>query len=177
VVIEADRKYLYDIETFIRDNKLVIRDKSNWNFNNEKADVYITLPDLKGLSVSGSGTAKIETNIKNESLEFSVSGSGKILAPEIVTGQFDCSISGSGDVLVKGGEIGKGDISISGSGSYSGETTMFKTLEVGISGSGHCSVNVTESLNARISGSGNVYYAGNPKIDARVSGSGHIRSK
>jgi hypothetical protein len=178
VVVEADKKFLPEVETFRRDNKLIIRNKSNWNFNNEKADIYITLPDLKGLSVSGSGSAKIESGIKNESLDLSVSGSGRLIASDITTGQLDCSISGSGDIAVNGsGEIGTGDISISGSGSYSGEAARFKNLKVGLSGSGHCNVNVTESLEAHISGSGSVTYAGNPKIDARVSGSGHVRSK
>jgi hypothetical protein len=178
VVVEADKKFLPEVETFLRDNKLIIRNRSNWSFNNEKADIYITLPELKGLSVSGSGNAKIENSIKTESLDLSVSGSGKLIASEITAGQLDCSVSGSGDIIINGsGEIGQGEISISGSGSYSGETAKFKSLEVGVSGSGHCTVNATESLEAHISGSGNVNYVGNPKIDARVSGSGHVRSK
>jgi hypothetical protein len=178
VVLQGDRDYLSEIETIVKNGKLVIRTDAFRFYNNEKADVYITLPDLKGLSVSGSGSAKIETGIKNESLDLSVSGSGRLIASEITTGQFHSSISGSGDIVVNGsGEIGTGDISISGSGSYSGEAVRFKNLEVGVSGSGHCNVNVTESLEAHISGSGNVTYSGNPKIDARVSGSGHVRSK
>ena len=178
VVLEGDRKYLSEVETVVKNGKLVIRTDNFRFFNNEKANVYITLPELKGLSVSGSGSARIESNLKNESLDLSVSGSGKILASEILTGELNCSISGSGDIILSGsGDIGKGDISISGSGSYSGETARFKTLEIGVSGSGNCTVNVTESLDARISGSGNVNYSGNPKVNARVSGSGHVRSK
>lgn len=178
VVLEGDKKYLSEIETTVRNGKLIIRNTNYRFFNNEKIKVYISLPELKGLGVSGSGDAQIESPIKNESLELNVSGSGNILVPDLVTDNLNSSISGSGDIILKGsGEIGKGDISISGSGSFSGETTSYKNLQVHISGSGNCTCNVTESLNASISGSGNVHYIGNPKVNARVSGSGHVRSK
>lgn len=178
VVLEGDKRYLSEIETDVRNGRLVIRTENFRFFNNERADVYITLPELKGLGVSGSGAAKIQDNLKTDGLDLSVSGSGKILASEIVTGELDCSISGSGDIVLSGkGEIGKGDISISGSGNYSGEAAVIKNLEVRISGSGKCDCYVSESLNASVSGSGDIYYSGNPKVDARTSGSGHIRSK
>lgn len=178
VVLEGDRKYLSEIETVVKNGRLSIRIDNNRLFNNEKAKVYITLPDLKALRVSGSGVAQIENNIKSEALDLDVSGSGKIIALEIITGELSCSISGSGNIVLKGsGDVGKGDISISGSGNYSGESSRFKNLEVGISGSGSCACNVTESLHASISGSGNVNYSGNPKVDARVSGSGHVKSR
>jgi hypothetical protein len=178
VVLEGDKSYLSEIETVIRNGRLVIRTESFKFFNNERADVFITLPELKGLGVSGSGTAKIEDNIKTDGLDLSVSGSGKILASEVLTGDLSCSISGSGDIFLSGkGEIGKGDISISGSGNYTGATAVIKNLEIRISGSGKCDCNVSESLNASVSGSGDIYYSGNPKINARTSGSGHVRSK
>lgn len=178
LTLEGDREYLSEIETVVRNGKLIIRNNSFRFFNNEKAKVYISLPELKGLSLSGSGTAEVESNLKNADLELDVSGSGKIIVPEIITGKLNCRISGSGDIILKGaGEIEEGDISISGSGSYAGEAAAFKTLEIGISGSGNCRCNVSGSLSASISGSGNVTYTGNPKINARVSGSGHVRSK
>jgi hypothetical protein len=178
VVLEGDRKYLSEIETIVRNGRLVIRIDNYGFFNNEKANVYITLPELKALRVSGSGVAQIENNIKNEALDLDVSGSGKIIVPEIVTDELNCSISGSGNIVLKGsGDVGKGDITISGSGNYSGETARLRNLQVRISGSGSCTCDVTESLSASISGSGNVNYTGNPKVDARVSGSGHVRSK
>ena len=178
VVLEGDKKYLSLVETSVKNGKLVIRTDNYRLFNNERANVYITLPELKGLGVSGSGDAQVENNLKNEALNLHVSGSGKIFVPEVITGSLNCSISGSGDIIIKGvGDIDKGDISISGSGRYSGESAKFKSLRVGISGSGNCTCNVVESLNVSISGSGNVYYSGDPKIDARVSGSGHVKSR
>jgi hypothetical protein len=178
VVLEGDKKYLSEIETIIRNNKLVIRNMNNRFFDNEKASVYIILPELKALGLSGSGVAKIESKLKADELTLNVSGSGKIYASEIDADRLDCSISGSGDIILKeSGVVDKGSISISGSGSYSGESVQYDNLHIGISGSGNCTCNVTDNLEASISGSGNVYYTGNPKINARVSGSGHVRSK
>ena len=178
VVIEGDKEYLKDVETVVKNGKLLIRDQNNHFFNNEKVDARITLPELRGLSLSGSGTATIEGKLNADKLYMSVSGSGKIHAAELKSDLLDCSISGSGDIILDGtGSADKGSVSISGSGSYKGEQFEFDHLEVHISGSGNCTCKAGDDLRAFISGSGNVYYYGNPRIDARVSGSGHVRSR
>jgi hypothetical protein len=177
VTIEGDSKYIRDVETIIKNGKLVIR-RDNYNFfNNEKANVYVTMPEIKSLGLSGSGKATVEGTVKTDLLDLSVSGSGKISIPQVVLGEMNCSISGSGDIYLDGGEVGKADLSISGSGNYSGDNVVIKNFHAGISGSGSCSCNVSESLDASISGSGNVVYSGNPRMNVRASGSGHVRSK
>jgi hypothetical protein len=178
VVLEGEKSYLENIITEVTNGKLVIK-KENWHFNmNEKVKVYITMPELAGLSVSGSGRAEIKDPSRSDDLNLSVSGSGKIYTSDITTNSLDCSISGSGDIIIEGnGTASKAVISISGSGNYSGEPLKIESAKISISGSGNCTCNVTGSLGASVSGSGNVNYTGNPKIDARVSGSGHVRSK
>jgi hypothetical protein len=178
VIIEGEKRDLEDIITEVSGNRLVIK-KDNWKFNfNEKVTVYITMPELKGLGVSGSGKAEIRDAIKAEDLDLSVSGSGKIFTSDVVVSKLGCSISGSGDIVMGGnGNTTRANISISGSGNYEGSSYKIGTAEIHISGSGNCSCNVTESLMASVSGSGDVTYEGNPKVDAHVSGSGKVRSK
>ena len=178
VVLEGDRDYLSDIETVVKNGKLIIR-CDNWHlFGNQHADVYITMPSIKALGVSGSGKATIEGAIKAEMLDLDVSGSGKIVAGDLNVTELNSGISGSGDVIIEGsGNVQKGDFSISGSGSFKGDNIKITSLRVGISGSGNCSCNVTGELRASVSGSGNVWYSGNPRLDARTSGSGHVRSR
>lgn len=177
VVLEGEKDVLEDIVTNVSGGKLVIK-KENWHLNsNEKVMVYVTMPDLKGLGVSGSGKAWIKDALKAENLDLSVSGSGKLNTSDINITNLDCSISGSGDIIIGGGNSIKADISISGSGTYTGESLKIGTADISISGSGNCNCNVTEVLEASVSGSGHVSYLGNPKIDARVSGSGRVRSK
>jgi hypothetical protein len=178
VVLEGEKALLDDIVTEISAEKLVIK-KENWRLNmNEKLTVYITMPQLTALGVSGSGKAEIRDAVKTEDLSLSVSGSGKIFTTDITITSLKCSISGSGDISLGGNSnINEADISISGSGNYMGDSAKIGSMEITISGSGSCSCNVTESLKASVSGSGSVTYLGNPKVDARVSGSGHVRSK
>jgi hypothetical protein len=178
VVLEGEKDDLREVITDVSDGRLRIR-MENWRFNfNEKVNAYVTLPELTGVSVSGSGRAEILDPIKNaDDLSLSVSGSGKLYTNELEADKFDCSISGSGDIIIAGtGSADSGEISISGSGSYSGPEFEIDHLEVSVSGSGSCLCKAGDSLTARIPGSGNVTYNGDPKIDARVSGSGHVRS-
>jgi len=178
VELEGEKGLLEDIITEVSSGKLVIK-KENWRMNgNEKVTVYITMPEVNGVGVSGSGRAEIRDAIKTESLSLSVSGSGKLYTTDIVVSDLKCSISGSGDIILGGGgTVSTADISISGSGNYTGESAKLGTADISISGSGNCIINVTESLKASVSGSGNITYTGNPKIDARVSGSGKVRSR
>jgi hypothetical protein len=177
--MEGDRDVLEDIETIVRDGKLIIR-KRNWHpsFNNERVTINLTMPELKGVGVSGSGKVEILDNIVADDLDFGVSGSGKLITSGLDVDRFVCGISGSGDVILGAtGGIDRGEISISGSGGFSGEGIQIDDLEVHISGSGNCRCRAGDNLKAYISGSGNITYSGNPRVDAKVSGSGHVRSK
>jgi hypothetical protein len=181
VVLEGDKKYVDEIITEVSSGKLVIK-MENWRMNNwrmnEKVTVYITMPELNGLGVSGSGKAEIKDAVKTGELYLNVSGSGKLYISDITATSLDCGISGSGDIILGGGgSCSKAKISISGSGNYMGESLKIGTADIHISGSGNCTCNVTESLKASVSGSGNVSYDGNPKVDVHVSGSGKVRSR
>jgi hypothetical protein len=179
LVIEGDRKILDDIETVVSGDRLSIK-KDNWRFsiNDEKVTVHLTMPELEGLGVSGSGKAQIMDPLESDELHLGVSGSGKLMTASLNVDDLDCGISGSGDIILgSGGTIDNGTIAISGSGSFSGEEAEIDHLKVNVSGSGNCHCRAGDTLVASISGSGNVTYSGNPKIDARVSGSGHVRSK
>jgi hypothetical protein len=176
VVLEGEKNDLQEVITELSGQKLLIK-QDNWRFNfNRKVNVYITMPELTALGVSGSGNAKILNAVKARELGLDVSGSGKILASEISAENLDCEISGSGNITLGTGNASNADVSISGSGSFSGDATVVKAMDISVSGSGNCTCNVTGSLKASISGSGNVSYKGDPTVDTRVSGSGHVRS-
>ncbi len=180
LVIEGDKRILSEIETEVNGGKLVIKN-DDWHFNfgdSERVTVNLTMPEITGLGVSGSGVAEIMDRIESDELSLSVSGSGKLIGTGISADELKCSISGSGDIILRGeGSVDNGDISISGSGGYEGESTEIDHLKVGVSGSGSCDCKAGDSLEASISGSGNVTYSGRPRVNARVSGSGHVRSK
>jgi hypothetical protein len=202
VEIEGDKEMLEKIKTRVEDGKLTIGPEEsdrwfNWDWNDDdRVTVYITVQNIEGLSVSGSGDMIAQTKITSNRLDLAVSGSGSLEA-EVDAGNVKLSVSGSGDLVLRGkcGNVesavsGSGDInlnvnisdradfSISGSGKVIASGTA-KKLEVGITGSGKVLASGFQVLSclARISGSGDLEIHVIEELDARISGSGTVTYK
>ncbi|WP_165864863.1 head GIN domain-containing protein [Rufibacter latericius] len=180
VKVEGDKEQLEQLVTEVSNGRLSIKQK-NQNWNKEWASgkgrvtIYITVPQINELAVSGSGKIKGEGMFKSNSLDLAVSGSGSILLSANVE-NVSSRISGSGSIELKG-QGQQSTISVSGSGSMKGYEFKTSDAKVSISGSGSCEVNATSSLKTSISGSGKVLYEGSPSVDSRVSGSGSVRKR
>lgn len=178
--IEAKSSALEEIITEVKDRTLSIRFKnSNYfrnSFNPGKVNIYITVPEINGLSVSGSGNIIAGNPIETVNLDLAISGSGDISLENLKAERVKTAISGSGDIYIKGGGLADElAVAISGSGKAQMENFMAKNVEAKISGSGNCHINANTSLKAKIAGSGSIYYRGNPQLDASVAGSGRIK--
>jgi len=179
VRIVAKGSILEEIITEVSGRKLVIRfpNKNIFrrNFNPGKIEIYITVPEVDALSVSGSGDIRAE-ELEARILQLAVSGSGNISIEELDSKKVKGSISGSGNIsLGKGGVAEELSVSISGSGNFNAKNFEADAVTVHTSGSGNCTVLSNGSVKARVAGSGNIYYDGNPSIDASVAGSGKVR--
>ena len=179
VVIEAEQKILDLIRTEVVGDNLKIKLKTGkWYIrSNKQIKIYVSTPDVEGLFLSGSGNIKAETQIKTESLDFAISGSGNIVIDDLVVSDIEGHISGSGDIDLSGSKTAETlEISISGSGDLFADNLKVNSVEIRISGSGTCKVFAVSELEVSVSGSGSVYYKGNPMVNAKVSGSGKVRS-
>jgi putative autotransporter adhesin-like protein len=177
LVLEGNPDDLEDIETYVKDGKLKIRNESNSWFGSDKDDVkiYVTIVNFKGASVSGSGNITNSNNLKGGDVNLSVSGSGEIEL-YVVCKSVDAHISGSGEIELQGSSAAI-ELHISGSGDMNSLGMEVNTLEAHISGSGSAKVKVKDEIDAHISGSGKIRYEGNPaKIREKVSGSGIVKS-
>ena len=178
VEIEGSERSLEEIETRVVNRRLIIewegaRRWFSWS-NHGSVDIYITVKDIRKLSVGGSGTIQSESNFNVDDLELSVSGSGRIEF-EANADDVDISISGSGKIELDGSS-NDNQIHISGSGRLYAADMKARSYDVRISGSGSCRINVSSEIYASISGSGSVYYRGDPdKVRSNVSGSGKLR--
>lgn len=173
LVIEASEGQLAKIETVVRDGHLKIKtDSYNARFKDVK--IWITIPGVEALNLSGSGKIIAETPINSEELEIKMSGSGKVKIKELKVEELDAAISGSGDIYLFGTATEMG-VRISGSGSIFASKLKMEECSVKISGSGNCEVDVTGELDVHISGSGRVTYYSNPQVDAVISGSGKVK--
>ncbi|MFW5756766.1 MAG: head GIN domain-containing protein [Tangfeifania sp.] len=182
VEIVAKSSTLEDIVTEVKGGELVIRFKNRnvfWrSFNPGKIEIYVSVPEIEGLSVSGSGDIIADERINSRRMSLAVSGSGNIRLDDLHTDRVKSSISGSGGVFIGSGGMAEDfEASISGSGSVKAEDFEAENVKVHISGSGNCNIHASETLNARVAGSGSVYYSGNPQVDSSVSGSGRVRKR
>ena len=176
----AEPETLEELVTEVKDRSLVIRYPNNTffrNWNPGKVEIYVTVPEVEGLSVSGPGDI-ISESIKSRIIDFTVSGSGNIEIENLSAEKVDAGISGSGNIRLKsGGVANELRARISGSGNVDAGGFEAQNVDVQTSGSGNCHVISNGALNVRVSGSGSVYYSGNPSIDSSISGSGKVRKR
>ena len=192
VKLIAQQNVLDNIETIVSGGELEIKSDHCIN-NSEPVLVYITMPAISSLSMSGSGSMITQNKITSPSISFDISGSGSVnTVDSIITDILDLNISGSGDMdfigktnSVDADISGSGNITMYGSGtslnfdiSGSGELHAFyfpvSFADLTVSGSGNIETNVSTDMYVKISGSGNIFYKGTPAITAEISGSGEL---
>lgn len=146
------------------------------NVNNMKDfKVYITIPELDDVYVSGSGDVYSKGTFSGDNMEIGVSGSGNIELA-IDANSAEVKVSGSGNIDLAG-SAKRVEMRISGSGDIDAAQFMVKDCEAKISGSGDINIHATETLNASIVGSGDIYYKGDPSVKSRITGSGDVRAR
>ncbi len=176
VILEGRESDLEDVQVRVKGGNLIIENRRNswWNSGRIRMSVYVTVKDLKGVYVSGSGDIISQNTIKTDDFRSVVSGSGDI-EMELDARTIDNRISGSGNIELSG-SAESGKLSISGSGKLLAEDMKVDDFKVTISGSGRGSITVYGELDVRISGSGGVYYGGKPTgVNSSISGSGKVR--
>ena len=155
VVVEADDNLMQYVKTEVNGRDLGLAMESSFkNPIRTKTTVRytVTCPELKSVSVAGSGD---------------------INAEDFETDEFSIAIAGSGDVKLTG-SANKLDISIAGSGDCKLQDFVVKNAEISVAGSGTARIRAEETLDVSIAGSGDVYYYGKPKVSQSIMGSGNI---
>lgn len=141
-------------ETRVISGTLEVGYKNNTRVKNDNIEVFVTLPVLEGLAISGSANITANGTFTSNHMDATISGSGGIDIKQGTTENFNANISGSGNISAFG--------------------VTAKKSTVRISGSGNIKTTTTDELTVNISGSGNVYYKGSPSITTNISGSGSL---
>jgi hypothetical protein len=201
VEVEGPKDLLEELETEVDNGKLIIGREGKWfewnSNNNERVNVYITVPNIEGLSVSGSGDLVGQNTINAENLDLNVSGSGSLFLDVEAKGDVEADVSGSGDIELKG-KCRRFDSDVSGSGKVDLALAIAERADFGVSGSGKIYAKgsapvieaaisgsgkvlaadlVAERCTVRISGSGDVEINVKNELDANISGSGSVSYK
>ena len=173
--VEGQQNIIDNIKTEVKDGRWVIGFRKIVR-RHDKLHIYITVPTLNDVRISGDGHMTTESNfINNDELFLGVSGSGHLqfMAQANI---LNARISGSGNIKVQG-DAQQSEMRISGSGHIKGQDFKVQDCNIHISGSGNCNVHAVQSLHTKISGSGNVLYDGTPRVSMRTSGSGSVKSR
>ena len=134
--------------------------------------VFITVPDLTRIRVSGSGDVVSENTFVIQDLEIDIPGSGNVDL-SLDADDLDIDIPGSGRLTLEG-LADETKYRISGSGDVHAFNLECRVADISVPGSGDLEVFVTELLKVRISGSGDVFYRGDPALDISITGSGDV---
>jgi hypothetical protein len=173
IEIEAEDNVLSVLDTRISNNTLRITYNGNWVRTNYKVKIWIQVPDIEAIRVSGSGKVISDNTIIGKNLELRMSGSGLIDVAAEVKNEVAASVSGSGLIYVEGAAYSS-DFDISGSGKIEGFDLKVDDSFLNITGSGRCETTAFRRLDVSISGSGDGYFRGRPTVKSRISGSGHL---
>lgn len=144
--------------TKVRGGELELGFGDNYNVRKNNIKVYIEVPDIRKVSLNGSGKIKVSGYNNGIELGVTINGSGRV---ELLNNHFDdlyCTINGSGDILAT--------------------TTTTSEVDATINGSGFMEVHCGKKLKVSIQGSGTVDYYGNPPLtDISINGSGQVRKR
>lgn len=176
LLVEGTGRVLENLITEVRGGQLYIRMPNSFRFRRyDVLKVFVTMPEIRNITLSGSGRVNAEGPVRLEKASITISGSGRVNIDDISAGELSTTISGSGRLNLGGRHnVQNHRIVISGSGRIESASLPVEKIDATISGSGSCRVHVIGDLNVRISGSGRVIYTGNPLVDARISGSGRV---
>ena len=177
VEVEAESNIMEYLKVENADGYLILGSKKGFKLkSSEDPRVYISMPDVNVITVSGVGKFRSEGNFKTENLEVMISGAADMeLDLECTT--LKTRISGAGDISLRG-SADYFSTSNSGAGNIDAYDFVTKTTKISINGAGDAKVHATERVDANINGAGSVSYAGNPEeVNKQVNGFGSIKKR
>ena len=130
--VTAEDNLLPLLESEVKDGTLRLSLARRTSFTGKIPVFEVTVTDLRGLQVEGSGIVKA-SKLDGSALSLTVAGSGEI------------DLAGRSDLFT---------VAISGSGSVDAAELQAKRAKVGVTGSGDVVVNASDELDATVTGPG-----------------------
>lgn len=173
VAVTIDENLQQVVTTEVRGDTLVVDTERGMHFRGP-GEVVVTLPELRGLAIEGSGDARVQGAEAARDVELEISGSGDITWSG-QAGKLVVRIEGSGEVALQG-KAAELDAQVDGSGDVSGRALRAKSARLTIKGSGDMSATVDGGeLRAVVNGSGDIVWYGSAATSTlAASGSGTV---
>ena len=176
VSVTLDRNLQPYVTTAVEGDRLVIG-SSRPIRNRGPGKVVVSLPELRGFDLEGSGDVRISGAEKDRDVALSIEGSGD-LAWSGRAGKLEARITGSGNLRIRGA-AGRLEAAIEGSGDVDARELAARSARLAIAGSGDIDATLEGgALAATVDGSGDIIWRGKAQVEvAAVSGSGSIRHR
>ena len=179
VSARGSQKLIEHMVVEVRDNKLLIHPErqkgwfhAGWHFRGN-VDVVVTVPQLRGASIAGSGGIKVD-QIKGDTFAGEIAGSGGLDVGSIDVQTLKLAIAGSGGTKVGSGRAQNAQFEIAGSGGINAKGVQAQTADVSTAGSGDITANASGTADVSIMGSGDVLLTGGAKCKISKVGSGNV---
>lgn len=189
---EGSDQFLRSLQITKRGDELQIRNKWGTGIHFDRGIIHISLPQIEGLKLTGSGDAEMQDPFYSDHFQLTQTGSGN---SELIIecDRMKATLTGSGDALIQGtigtldlNQTGSGNCEIlgfiteltsrqTGSGDFDGTMLKAQIADIILTGSGKAELTVEEELSAKISGSGDLIFKGNPRLGTILAtGSGKL---
>lgn len=186
--VEVSQSSTYSVSITFDDNLLEVLDvgksgdtlrinlKSGYGYLYVKLKAKVTMPSLRGLSLSGASRATVNGFNSTDSLDVEVSGASRATGL-LTAGDVRFNISGASTVDFNGSAS---DISAEVSGASKLDLLEFtaRNVEAEISGASQANVNLTGRLSGDVSGASRIEYTGEPtSVEVQTSGASTVTRK
>ena len=162
-------------------NTLIIKMKNGKsNFFHSGSDdvtVYLSSPDLVGVTVRGSGDFEADSNIDTDNMKVSVIGSGDVDFKNIICDSFEAVTKGSGDIDAASIDCKDATLTAYGSGDIEASLKNTGKTTASVFGSGDIDLKLynCDNVACYITGSGDIELKGNANsVHKLVKGSGDV---
>lgn len=161
VTVETDDNYLDKIETVVKGDRLYITSMGMKNPSAMK--VYISMPDLKLLDISGAARIESDGEITGTTLDVMASGASKVKL-DLNVELLNSKISGASKVEFNGNaSVHRSEIS--GAANLNALNLKTLTTNARVSGAGKASIFARDEITADLSGAGALSYYDNGQLN------------
>lgn len=161
VTVETDDNYLDKIETVVKDDRLHI---ASMGMKNPSAmRIYIRMPDLKHLDISGAARVESDGGITCTTLDVIASGASKVKL-DLNTELLNSKISGASKVEFDGNAaVHRSEVS--GASNLNAVNLKTLTTNIQVSGAGKAGIFARDEITAELSGAGSLSYYDNGQLN------------
>lgn len=172
VRVKADKSIVKDIKTYVKGNTLTVTyDNSTFNVlsfgddDDNPIKVYVTSPDLIGVTLTGSGDFISEKNVDTDKMRIELKGSGDIDFKSLICDNLFTSLVGSGDIDIKKADALSANIELIGSGDIELNLANTKSTDIVLKGSGDIEIGFDKcgNVTSNLLGSGDITLKGDIK--------------